>query len=104
MNSMISLIGWKIKALFSKNNHFSANVINSEVHQTSAVCKKVRAYNTRIGKYSYVARNTLIQKTVIGAFCSISEGCNIGMPSHPAYFVSRVYCTSSQADGFGIKS
>ncbi len=85
---MISLVKWKIGALFSKNNHFSANVINSEIHRTSAICRKVRAYNVRIGKYTYVARNTLIQNAVIGAFCSISEGCNIGMPSHPAYFAS----------------
>ena len=88
MNSIISLIKWKIRTIFSSNNHFSANVINSEIHPTSSICKYVRAYNARVGKYSYIARNTLIQNTVVESFCSISEGCNIGMPSHPADFVS----------------
>lgn len=88
MNSLISIIKWKIGALFSKTNHFSANVINSQLHKSSAICKRVRAYNVKIDKYTYVARNTLIQNTVIGSYCSISEGCNIGMPSHPAYNVS----------------
>lgn len=88
MNSILSVAIWKVRALVSRHNHFTSNVINSTIDHTASICKNVRAYHTCIGRFTYVARNTLIQNTVIGAFCSISEGCNIGMPSHPAYFVS----------------
>ncbi len=50
--------------------------------------QNVRIYNSKIEKYSYVARNSLIQNTDIGKFCSISEYCNIGMPSHPIHMIS----------------
>ncbi len=88
MNSILSLFKWKLFSLFSKRNSISSNLIDWHLDKMSSVGKKVRAYHITMGKYSYVSRNTLIQNTVIGSFCSISEGCNIGMPSHPASFAS----------------
>ncbi len=89
MNSgIVSLLSWKLRALFSGKNHFSANVIDSSIDKTAAVRNHVRIYHSALGRYSYVARDTLIQNTEIGSFCSIAEGCNIGMPSHPVGFVS----------------
>jgi len=46
-------------------------------------CKKV-------GKYTYINRNTLIDKNVesIGRFCSIAYGCKLGLGSHPTNWVS----------------
>ena len=63
-------------------------LINAKIDKTSAVRNKTRLYNVKMGRYSYVARNSLIQNTEIGSFCSISEGCNIGLPSHPLTFLS----------------
>ncbi len=88
MNRYLEVVAWKIRALFSKKNHFTSVVFHSVVNPTASIRNGVRAYNSIVGKYSYVARNTLLQNTQLGAFCSVSEGCNIGMPSHPADFVS----------------
>ena len=58
------------------------------VHSNASVRNNVRLYHVQIGRYSYVSRNSLIQNTEIGCFCSIADNCNIGLPSHPLDFVS----------------
>ena len=88
MNRIVSLIIWKVKAFFSRRNHFTANVVDSKIDETAAIRNKVRMYHSSLGRYSYVVRDTLIQHTSIGSFCSISEGCTIGLPGHPTNFVS----------------
>ncbi len=92
MKRMLKLIRFfvshKLRAVFDKKIAFSSSSVNSIIHRTSAVHKKVRFYYSSLGKYSYIARNTLVQNTEIGAFCSISENCSIGMPAHPINFLS----------------
>lgn len=77
----------KIRCLGGRSSILST-IINSRVDRTAALCRGVRFYASSIGRYSYIARNTLVQNTEIGSFCSISEGCMIGMPSHPTDMVS----------------
>ena len=81
------MIVQKLACLGGRSSVLST-IINSQVDRTAALCRGVRFYGSRIGRYSYIARNTLVQKTEIGNFCSISEGCLIGMPSHPTDMVS----------------
>lgn len=88
MSMIFDVLKWKIKAVFSNKNHISSVVYDSAIHPTAAVRNHVRIYHSSLGKYSYVARNSLIQNAKIGSFCSISEGCNIGLPAHPVVFVS----------------
>ena len=88
MKRVLELLWYKLKALTSKKLAFSATVIGSRIHPQASVRQNVRFYNSQIGRYSYIARNTLVQNTQIGAFCSISEGCNIGLPAHPVDYVS----------------
>lgn len=83
-----SVVLSKFKLLFNQNCSASAIAYGSYVDKTAALRQKVRIYESTVGRYSYIARNTLVQNTTIGSFCSISEGCNIGMPSHPTEFVS----------------
>ncbi len=80
----------KFKLYFLKNRKccFSARIMYGEIDKTAAIRQNVRFQRSSIGKYSYIARNSLVQNTEIGSFCSISEGTNIGMPSHPIEFVS----------------
>ncbi len=78
----------KVKSIFSKKISFSATIFNSHIDKTVSIRQNSRIHGSKIGRYSYVARNTLVQNAEIGSFCSISEGCNIGMPSHPTDFVS----------------
>ena len=88
MGVLLSFIRYKICSIFDKKKHFSAVVLNSSLDPMSAVRPNCRVYDSSLGRYSYVARNSLIQHTQIGKFCSISEGCNIGMPMHPTNLIS----------------
>lgn len=88
-NVYIDILINKVKSLLRINKTcLSAMVINSDVEDTAAIRQNVRFYNSSLGRYSYVGRETLVQNTKIGAFCSVSESCNIGMPSHPVTMVS----------------
>ena len=88
-NVYIDIMVNKVKSLLHLNKIcFSAMVIASDVDNTAAIRQDARFYSSSLGRYSYVGRNSLVQNTEIGAFCSISESCNIGMPSHPVTMVS----------------
>lgn len=88
MSSLLDAALWKVRSIFDSKLSFSALLVNSTKHKTAAIRSNVRFYNSSIGKYSYITRNSLVQNTEIGAFCSISEGCFIGMQAHPTNFVS----------------
>lgn len=88
MNIYLDIIKYKLRALFTSKHSFSNIIFNTSFHETIVVRKNSRIYNSTVGRYTYICRNALIQNTVIGSFCSISEGCNIGLPSHPIDMVS----------------
>ncbi len=83
-----SLIKTKLSQLFSKKISFSALIINSKIDKNAVVRNNCRIYRSSIGRFTYITRNSLIQNTDIGAFCSISENVNIGLPSHPIEMIS----------------
>ena len=87
-NRVLTIIINKIKSVFNPRIRVGATIGIGNIHKTAAIHKGCRIYFATIGRYTYVARNTLIQNTDIGCFCSISENCNIGMPSHPVDMVS----------------
>lgn len=88
MSAIFQIITNKFRFLFNKRVSASSMIFDSEINKRAAVRQKARLYHVKLGRYSYIGRNTLIQHTEIGSFCSISEDCNIGMPSHPTTFVS----------------
>ena len=88
MNSYISILEYKLKSIFDRRKSVTAIVMCSELDRTSAIRNHCRVYASSVGRYTYIARNTLVQNAKIGNFCSISEGCNIGMPSHPTWMLS----------------
>lgn len=61
---------------------------DSKVDKTCAICSGARVYRTKIGKYSYVGRNTFMTNVTVGNFCSIAGNCNIGGTGHPLNWVS----------------
>lgn len=91
---VLEAIGQKVKCISGRSSVLST-IVRSNVERTAALCRGVRFYGSSIGRYSYIARNTLVQNTDIGSFCSISEGCMLGMPSHPTDMVSSspVFCS-----------
>ena len=84
----INALGFKLKSIVMKNIAFSSRIFKSDISKKAILRGSVRFYNSSIDRYSYVSKRTLVQNTQIGAFCSISEDCNIGMPSHPTEMVS----------------
>lgn len=88
MKVIVSGIINKFKAIFNRKNSFSSLIIDSTIDKTVAVRQSCRIYHCNICRYTYFARNTLAQNVQVGSFCSISEDCNIGMPSHPTDMVS----------------
>ena len=88
MKIILQVLKNKFSSLLNNKIAFSSIIIDSYIDKRSAVRQKARLYHVSIDKYSYICRNTLIQNSRIGAFCSISENCIIGMPSHPIYFIS----------------
>ncbi len=88
MGAVLDVFKNKINSLFNNKISCSSVIFGSKIESTSSIRPDVRLYHSIVGRYTYVGRNTLVQNTKIGAFCSISENCNIGMPSHPINFVS----------------
>lgn len=87
ISMVLDVLRQKLRCLFGKSS-VRATILRSQVDRTAALRPGVRFYGSSIGRYSYIARDTLVQKTAIGAFCSISEGCMLGMPAHPTDMVS----------------
>lgn len=79
---------YKIGALFSRRRAFSAIVFGSKIGKRSAIKNHSRFYESSLGEYSYLGRNCLVQKTEIGKFVSVADGCNIGLPAHDLQAVS----------------
>lgn len=58
--------------------------------------------HVKIGSYSYVGRNSLIQNTTIGRYCSISHELNCGLGLHPVGFFSTSPLFYRKNNTFGI--
>ncbi len=65
-----------------------ADVLNTEVDKTAKICFGTHIHHSKIGRYSYVAPDTAVVNTEIGAFTSIASCCIIGGGAHPTDWVS----------------
>lgn len=90
MYTIISFIwGWIKYSLFSKRVELTALVHNNcEIDKYAKVYRRSRLNNVYVGAYSYVGRGCIIHGTKIGKFCSISDYCVIGLPSHSIESIS----------------
>lgn len=84
----LEAIAYKIKSIFSRRLSFSSTVFGGKIAKKAAIKQCTRFYESSIDEYSYIGRNCLIQNTEIGKFVSISDNCNLGLPSHPIDYVS----------------
>jgi acetyltransferase-like isoleucine patch superfamily enzyme len=85
-------------------------IFNSTLADFVGVQAKCLLNHTRVGRYSYIARETQLNDVSIGAFASIGPQTLIGCGDHPSNFVSTApvfYSTRRQcgtsfatADGF----
>jgi acetyltransferase-like isoleucine patch superfamily enzyme len=60
----------------------TAKVDSSELKYYSRLKDYVELRNSVLGEYSYVSQFSIVNKTNIGKFCSIANGCYIGLWEH----------------------
>lgn len=87
LNAVISILSEKVKSIFNRNS-LSARILCSKVDGKASIRNHVRFHYSSIGKYSFVGRNSLVQNSIIGNYCSISENCSIGLPAHRLDLIS----------------
>lgn len=58
---------------------------NSLFEGKNVLMKGVSIANSKVGKYTYVGKNTRISFSYIGRFCSIATDCLIGLGQHPSH-------------------
>lgn len=73
----------------------------STVDRRAKVYKGVKVFNSNIGRYTYVCRNTGVVCADVGQFCSIAGGSAIGMGTHPLknLSTSSLFISSRNATG-----
>jgi acetyltransferase-like isoleucine patch superfamily enzyme len=67
---------------------FTLTDSSSIIHEKAKINRFTRFLNSSIGKYSYIGPNSRIESSDIGAFCSISWDCQIGLNSHSLSHIS----------------
>ncbi len=83
-----------------------ASIKYSEIHPTSKVYEKCALSRVKLGRYSYISKNTNITDARIGSFCSIGGRCQIGGGLHPTDMVSTspVFLKGKSAVGYNFGS
>ena len=61
---------------------------DNNIARSATIHRWTKIKRSHIDEYSYVANNTDIDNAHIGKFCSISDYCRIGLPSHNPYLLS----------------
>lgn len=68
---------------------YLSQVRNCAIETHVRVGERAIVLDSKIGSYSYIGHNSIVQRTDVGRFCSIAQGCRIGLSKHPArVFVS----------------
>lgn len=64
----------------------------------------VEFFNSTIGDFSYIARNSIVHNTDIGKFCSIGPNIVIGYGDHPLHLLSTSTVFYDSKTTFDIRS
>lgn len=61
-----------------------------ELHPNNynTIYENVYLNNVTLGDFTYISKDTSVMNTTIGKFCSIGQGCQIGIGLHPIDYVS----------------
>lgn len=74
---------------------------SSKVDRKAKLNRFVSLYASSIGRYSYVGPRTKVEFSDIGAFCSVSWDCHIGLTSHATSSVSTSPIFEARTNGTG---
>jgi len=88
---------FKLRTLLNKPKFILRKV---QIGQECFVEPRSFIANTKIGDFSYVGHNCVIDKTIIGNYCSIAAFCQTGGMEHSYWW----YSTSPRLSDKGIKT
>lgn len=104
MNKIIDYIVNFIKYFFDFRVSFLSIIRGKCMIDTTAVIYSfTKIVDSSIGRYSYIAHNTIICKTNIGNFTSIGNNVYIGLPKHPIHFKSTSPIFTSKKNALKTK-
>lgn len=92
----------ELKMLRDRNMHFEwlqSNQTNVDIQQQVKLSEPYNVSDSVIGRYTYIAKNSNISNTKIGAFCSIGPNLVCGWGIHPTEYLSThpmFYSTQKQ--------
>lgn len=99
---------------FYSYNFFSYNVFNlfksfadnSKISNTAKLFPVYKILNSEIEDFTYVSRNSVINNTTIGKFCSIGPNLVCGWGVHPTNGVSThpMFYSTTKLNGFSLSS
>lgn len=82
------LLGF-VKYIYRLNVSYLALVDwNSEINKRASIYRCSKIFNSKIGKYTYIAPRSLIVCADIGQYCSIAQNVSIGLAKHSLDYVS----------------
>lgn len=93
-------IKYYLSKLFSKIQFPS--IKDCQIEKTARIYEKSSLSKVKLGRYSYVAKNTTITDAIIGSFCSIGSLCQIGGGIHPTNMVSTSPAFLSGKSAVGV--
>jgi len=78
----------------------SAKVDSSELKYYSRLKDYVELRSSTLGEYSYISQFSIVNKTKIGKFCSIANGCYIGLWEHDTDVTTHSFFLYPHCGGF----
>ena len=78
----------------------SAKVDSSELKYYSRLKDYAELRNSTLGEYSYISQFSIVNKTKIGKFCSIANGCYIGLWEHDTDVTTHSFFLYPHCGGF----
>jgi len=93
-----------IKGKTSGYSLFKSERFDSEISKQATIYPPFILRHISIEKYSYVAKNSNINNTSIGKFCSIGPNVCIGLGIHPTIGVSTspMFYSTSKVNGYSL--
>lgn len=77
-----------------------AVVRNSALHDYARLKDYAELIDSTLGAYSYISQGSLVNKTIIGKFCSIGHGAYIGLWEHNMAVTTHSFYLYETSGGF----
>lgn len=75
----------------------------SYVNRNAKINRFVRLLDSSVDRYTYIGENSRVNHVNIGAFCSISWNCHIGLESHEIDMISTSPIFTHKKNGTGAE-